>query len=35
MIMATLFASAYIAEAMRGGLAALPKGPVRGGGRLG
>jgi general L-amino acid transport system permease protein len=35
MIMVTLFASAYMAEVIRGGLAALPKGQYEGGDSLG
>ncbi len=35
MIMATLFASAYMAEVMRGGLAALPRGQYEGAASLG
>lgn len=35
MIMVTLFASAYMAEVVRGGLAALPKGQYEGGDSLG
>jgi general L-amino acid transport system permease protein len=34
-IMVTLFSAAYIAEVVRGGLAALPRGPVRGADSLG